>query len=35
VVGSVVFVGPALTDLPVRNGKLGISRIQFPLVAHY
>lgn len=35
VVGSVVFVGPALTDLPVRNGHLGVSRIHFPLVAHY
>jgi hypothetical protein len=35
VVGSVVFVGPALTDLPVRNGTLGKSRILFPLVAHY
>lgn len=35
VVGSVVFIGPAVTDLPVRNGKLGKSRIRFPLVAHY
>jgi hypothetical protein len=35
VVGSVVFIGPSLTDLPVRNGKLGRSRIRFPLVAHY
>ena len=36
VVGSVVFIGPSLTDLPVRNGKLGHDRrIRFPLVAHY
>ncbi len=35
VVGSVVFIGPGLTDLPVRNGRLGESRIVFPLVAHY
>jgi hypothetical protein len=35
VIGSVVFIGPAVTDLPVRNGKLGKSRIRFPLVAHY
>lgn len=35
VVGSVVFIGPAVTDLPVRNGRLGESRIRFPLVAHY
>ena len=35
IVGSVVFIGPAVTDLPVHNGKLGKSRIRFPLVAHY
>jgi hypothetical protein len=35
IVGSVVFIGPAVTDLPVHNGKLGESRIRFPLVAHY
>lgn len=35
VMGSVVFIGPGLTDLPVRNGRLGKSRIRFPLVAHY
>ena len=35
VVGSVVFIGPAVTDLPVRNGRIGHSRIRFPLVAHY
>lgn len=34
-VGSVVFIGPSITDLPVRNGNLGKSRIRFPLVAHY
>ncbi|MCP4040239.1 MAG: hypothetical protein GY733_25060 [bacterium] len=35
VVGSVVFVGPGLTDLPVHNGAPGHRRIRFPLVAHY
>ncbi len=35
VVGSTVFVGPGITDLPVRNGHVGRSRIRFPLVAHY
>ena len=34
-IGSVVFLGPDITDLPVRNGRLGKSRIRFPLVAHY
>ena len=35
VVGSVVFIGPDLTDLPVRNGRIGKSRIRFPLAAYY
>ncbi|MDP6979924.1 MAG: hypothetical protein QF570_15170 [Myxococcota bacterium] len=35
VVGSTVFVGRGITDLPVRNGHVGRTRIRFPLVAHY
>ncbi len=35
IVGSAVFIGPGLTDVPVRTGKIGKSRIYFPLVAHY
>jgi len=38
VIGSVVFIGAGLTDLPARNHRIGKSRwsrIQFPLVVHY
>ena len=37
IVGSVVFIGPGFTDLPVMNRSNGggKGRIRFPLVVHY
>ena len=35
IVGSAVFIGPGLTDVPVLNGTIGESRIRFPIVFHY
>ncbi len=35
VVGSTVFIGRGITDLPARNVRSGRGRIRFPLVAHF